>query len=159
MENKGGVEIKGSCNHYIDCEVMCGQVGRWRYTGFYGCPERHRREESWSLLTQLYGVSQLPWCIAGDFNDIMFDHEKKGGRPQPRFLLDGFRNVVANCGLTDLGFSGSEFTWESSRGSAAWIQERLDSCLANYDWKAIFPLAEVKVVEVSTFDHLLYFLN
>lgn len=49
----------------------------------------------------------------------MFDHEKKGGRPQPQTLVEGFRNVVADCVLTDLGFTGSEFTWERSRGSAA----------------------------------------
>lgn len=46
LKNEGGVEIKDSCNHYIDCEVMCEQVGHWRYTGFYVCPERHIREES-----------------------------------------------------------------------------------------------------------------
>lgn len=46
-KNEGGVDIKGSSNHYIDFEVCCDQIGRWRYTGFYGCPERQRRRESW----------------------------------------------------------------------------------------------------------------
>lgn len=69
-KNEGGVEIKDSCNHYIDCEVICEQVGRWCYTGFYGCPEGYRRYESWDLLKHLAGSSQLPWCILGDFNDI-----------------------------------------------------------------------------------------
>lgn len=54
-KNERGVEIKGSCNHYIDFEVVCDQIGRWRYTGFYGCPERGRRQESWNLLKELAG--------------------------------------------------------------------------------------------------------
>lgn len=41
-----GVEVRSSNNHYIDFEVNCEQVGRWRYTRFYGCPERQRKRES-----------------------------------------------------------------------------------------------------------------
>lgn len=31
-KNTGAVEIKDNCNHYIDFEVVCEQIGRWRYT-------------------------------------------------------------------------------------------------------------------------------
>ncbi|XP_017233198.1 uncharacterized protein LOC108207248 [Daucus carota subsp. sativus] len=158
-KNEGGVEIKGTCNHYIDCEVVCEHIGRWRYTGFYGCPERQRRQESWNLLKQLARESQIPWFVIGDFNDMMFDHEKQGGRPQPRALLEGFRDTVSDCGLMDIGFTGSEFTWEQSRGTGLWIQERLDRGLANHDWRTMFPIAEIKVLEVSTSDHLPLFLD
>ncbi|XP_074360397.1 uncharacterized protein LOC141700593 [Apium graveolens] len=117
-KNEGGVEIKGSSNHYIDFEVCCDQVGRWRYTGFYGCPERQRRRESWQILRDPAAESQLPWCLIGDFNDMMHEHEKQGGRRQPRGLLEGFKETVFDSGLDDLGFIGSEFTWEKSRGTA-----------------------------------------
>lgn len=124
-KNEGAVAIKGSCNHYIDYEVVCDQVGRWRYTGFYGCPERQRRQESWELLRKLAGDSTLPWCLLGDFNDILFDHEKFGGQPQPQRLLVGFRKAVSDCELIDLDFTGSEFTWEKSRDTPRWMQIRL----------------------------------
>ena len=71
-KNEGGVEIKSGCKHCIDYEVVCGQVGRWRYTSFYGCPERQRRQESWDLLRKLVNESTLPWCILGDFNDVSY---------------------------------------------------------------------------------------
>ncbi|KAK1354012.1 hypothetical protein POM88_047268 [Heracleum sosnowskyi] len=153
-KNEGGVEIKGSCNHYIDFEVYCEQVGRWRYTGYYGCPERSRRRESWRMLRELASRSNLPWCVIGDFNDMMFVNEKRGGRVQPRWLLDGFSEAVNACGLVDLGFKGCEFTWERSRGNTEWVQERLDRGLANKGWRSLFPEAEVQVLEVSTSDHL-----
>ncbi|XP_074327140.1 uncharacterized protein LOC141665057 [Apium graveolens] len=148
-KNEGGVEIKGSCNHYIDYEVVCEQVGRWRYTGFYGCPERQRRQESWELLRKLSGDSTLPWCIFGDFNDIKFDHENSGGRPQPRWLMEGFKSAVNDCGLMDLGFNGSEFTWEKSRRTSSWMQIRLDRGLVTTEWQAMFPRAEIRVLADS----------
>lgn len=133
---------------------MCEQIGKWRYTGFYGCPERERRQESWNLLRTLATESDLPWCVLGDFNDMLFDFEKQGGRPQPRSLLEGFTNTIIDCRLEDLGFNGCEFTWERSRGIAKWIQERLDMGLTNQRWRQLFPNAEVLVLEVSTSDHL-----
>ena len=38
---------------------------------FYGCPERRGRRESWDILLNLSNKSDLPWCIVGDFNDIL----------------------------------------------------------------------------------------
>lgn len=104
-------------------------------------------------------MSTLPWCIAGDFNDMMFAHEKKGGRAHPRHLLEGFSETVNDCELMDLGFVGNEFTWEKSRGQNNWLQERLDRGLGNQLWKEMFPAAEIKVWEVSTSDHLPLVVN
>lgn len=112
-----------------------------------------------NLLHGLASQSQSPWCVVGDFNDMMYSFEKVGGRPQPRRLLEGFSNTVFECGLEDLGFVGCEFTWERSRGTPGWIQERLDRGFANQRWRDLFPNAVVQVLEVSTSDHLPLFLN
>lgn len=85
---------------------------------------------------------------------MMFGFEKVGGRPQPRSLLEGFTRVITECGLVDLGFKGNEFIWEKSRGTEAWVQERLDRGFANSDWRNMFLNAEIEVCEVSTSDHL-----
>lgn len=37
--NEGSCLIKDGGNHFIDFEVENEQVGWWRYTGFYGCPD------------------------------------------------------------------------------------------------------------------------
>lgn len=54
----------------------------------------------------------------------------------------------------DLGFVGDKYTWEKSRGTSHWIHERLDRGLANQEWCRMFPLAQVKVLEVAPSDHL-----
>lgn len=46
--------------------------------------------------------SELPWCVAGDFNDLTTLDEKRGGYPQPRFLLEGYSQTLSECGLSDL---------------------------------------------------------
>lgn len=53
----------------------------------------------------------MPWCIIGDFNDMMFGYEKQGGRAHPRSLLEGFTEAVNDSGLMDLWYTGSDFTW------------------------------------------------
>lgn len=85
--------------------------------------------------------------------------EKRGRRAHPRHLLEGFADVVNECELIDLGFVGNEFTWERSRGTELWIQERLDRGLATQSWRNIFPHSEIQVLDVSTSDHLPLFLQ
>lgn len=77
---------------------------------FYGCTESGRRRESWDLIRDLASRSSIPWCIIGDFNDMMFAHEKTGGQRHLKGLLKGFSETVNECGLVDLGFVGIQFT-------------------------------------------------
>lgn len=56
--------------------------------------------------------------------------------------------------MEDLGFTEDIYTWERARGTERWVQERLDRGLATKPWCDLFPAAEVKVLEVSTSDHM-----
>lgn len=107
----------------------------------------------------LASKSELPWCVIGDFNDMMYTHEKRGGRSQPNSLLIGFTDTLQECGLVDLGFVGENYTREKSRGQHNWIQERLDRGVANHAWSELFPSAKVQVIEVATLDHLPLYLQ
>ncbi|XP_074336020.1 uncharacterized protein LOC141673185 [Apium graveolens] len=158
-KNEGGINIVDSCSNFIDFEVQHEQLGRWRYTGYYGYPERGRRAESWDMMRRLAGASTLPWCLIGDFNDIVTMEEKTGGSRQPRVLLDGFAEAITDCGLADLCYTGDRYTWEMSRGTSQRVQERLDRGLATSEWIEMFPGAEVRVLEVSTSDHKPLFLQ
>lgn len=153
-KNEGGVQIINSCNNFIDFEVVNDQVARWRYTGVYGYPERGRRQEAWNMLRCLAERSSLPWCIIGDFNDLMTANEKRGWRNHPRSLLQEFSSTVFDCDLKDLGSQEEFFTWEKYRGTNKWEHERPDRGLANQAWIDMFPEAVVKVVESSTSNHL-----
>ncbi|XP_019166531.1 PREDICTED: uncharacterized protein LOC109162266 [Ipomoea nil] len=154
------VEVRGYSNHYIDTIVTSGgDDSRWRFTGFYGSPERGQRRESWGLLRYLSTLNNLPWALMGDFNDLLWDWEKEGRVPQPRWLLRGFGEAVRESGLSNFGFGGCQFTWEKGRGTCRWVREKLDRVLVSGEWRDLFPRAQAWSLEGTTSDHLPLFLS
>lgn len=80
----------------------------------------------------------MPWFCGGDFNEFLWDYEKKGGREvchgRPRYL----QNFIDTAGLIDLGFNGPCFTWRGMRNGEL-VEERLDRGLVNERWQECWP--------------------
>lgn len=55
----------------------------------------------------------MPWLCVGDFNEILFQHEKEGGNPRSQVCMDRFKGALELCELEDLGFTGDIFTWRN----------------------------------------------
>ncbi|KAM1342777.1 hypothetical protein PS2_006979 [Malus domestica] len=52
-----------------------------------------------------------PWIYAGDFNGLLWAHEKKGGSPWSITRIRHLHNFMdSNC-LIDIGYKGPSFTW------------------------------------------------
>ncbi|KAL9444583.1 hypothetical protein AB3S75_017718 [Citrus x aurantiifolia] len=128
------VNLLKYAKNFINAEVEVPELGKWRLTGFYGCPESSRRRESWDLLRLLSGSSALPWVCIGDFNDLLAANEKRGRIAHPNWKLVGFQNAIADCQLIDLGVIGYQFTWERARGTDNWVEERLDRAFVSASW-------------------------
>jgi hypothetical protein len=75
----------------------------------------------------------LPWLCAGDFNEILHQHEQLGGNPRNPNQIDAFSECLTTCGLTDLGYSGYDYTWSNKREGAENIQCRLDRGMATVE--------------------------
>ena len=60
-----------------------------------------------------------------------------------RSRMYGFRALVKQCGLFDLGFSGPAYTWTNKRFASKPTFERLDRCLVNAEWCAANPISNV----------------
>ncbi|KAM0880448.1 hypothetical protein ACQ4PT_033570 [Festuca glaucescens] len=140
-------------SHYIGpnfIDIAVGEVGamQWRFTGFYGEPSWENRDNSWDFIRQLNIEFDLPWLIMGDFNEVLYAHEKEGGNTRPLGMMQKFRECLSDCGLEDLGYIGDIFTWR--RGE---IRERLDSAVGNERWLTMFPYAAVINEEHARLDH------
>ncbi|KAL8127117.1 hypothetical protein AgCh_014147 [Apium graveolens] len=146
-------KVIGSGINYIDLGFDEGNGFIWRLTCFYGMPERSRRQESWNLLRHLSTISHLPWCVYGNFNDLLYTTDNKEKHPHPQVLMDGFRAALEDCQLSEIDLEGGQFTWEKSRGSPAWVRERLDRAFASQDWWHKFPLCRLSVSHTITSDH------
>ena len=63
-------------------------------------------------------VRRMPWLCCGDFNEILFNHEKEGGPPRAERCMEKFRQALEDCELQDLGFVGDAFTWKNHHHDA-----------------------------------------
>ncbi|XP_060959139.1 uncharacterized protein LOC133030419 [Cannabis sativa] len=152
-KNQDDGRVMGYSNNHIEFLVESSERGVWRLTGFYGEPERVNRHRSWTLLRTLATDSSIPWCVIGDLNNIVRHEDKRGGRPYPQRLIDGFQQALNDCNLTDVELMGHPFTWEKSRGSRNWIEVRLDRALVNNAWSQLFQGASLLNLEISSSDH------
>ena len=110
---------------HIDAIVNGGSKEAWLLTGFYGEPDKDRREEGWNMIRMLSSRSDLLWCCFGDFNELLKVEDKRGGAPQSQSQMQQFRDALDHCGFEDLGFLGPAFTWRVRR-QGEWVWERLD---------------------------------
>lgn len=79
-------------------------------TGFYGSPFSESRHITWNLLRHLRGSDDVPWLVGGEFNALLYQSEKDGGKPKPERELQEFHSVLETMALVDLGFLGLRFT-------------------------------------------------
>ncbi|KAL5562724.1 hypothetical protein UlMin_032471 [Ulmus minor] len=86
-------------------------------------------------------------------NEILFDHEKKGGGGRASYLLRNFREALEFCNLADLGFRGPKFAWCRGSYNSNFIQERLDRMLGNSGWSDMFPNSIVHHLGLWGSDH------
>ncbi|PKU59602.1 hypothetical protein MA16_Dca023459 [Dendrobium catenatum] len=68
--------------------------------------------------------------------------------------MDDFNNMISNCNLFDIGFSGCAFTW--NRGS---MWQRIDRLLFNNDWIKEFTMTQVHHLSRTLSDHAPLLMN
>lgn len=108
----------------------------------------------WETLRSLVSTPIKPWLMAGDFNEVLFSHEKQGGMQGSQQCMEKFRETLEVCGLEDLGYEGDMFTWRNNNFTEeGFIRERLDRAVANKAWRELFPLARVLNGDQRHSDH------
>jgi hypothetical protein len=65
------VSVQSYSNWHIDAKMKSEEGVSWRFTGFYGHPEKSKRQGTWDLLRRLGEGNSKPWLVAGDFNEIL----------------------------------------------------------------------------------------
>jgi endonuclease/exonuclease/phosphatase family metal-dependent hydrolase len=99
-------------------------------------------------MRDIHAQNNLPWVILGDFNEILYSHQKEGGNPRSQHYMQAFRDAINGYNLEDIGFSGDPFTWRRGR-----IRERLDRVLASSAWTTMHLDAALMHLESMHSDH------
>ncbi|CAH9063489.1 unnamed protein product [Cuscuta europaea] len=96
--------------------------------------------------------------VIGDFNDILYESEKKGRVPNQLWRLRGFRECVMARGLRDFPFMGYQWTWERGKGTENWVEKKLDRIIVNDEWWNRFMAAQASSVEAPVSDHMALYI-
>ena len=96
------VVVQGFSRWHIDAHITCNTTGsKWRLTSFYVQPDTSKQEETWSILESLSQKKQLSWLCIEDYNEIISQSEKSGGKLRPSRQLDRFCRAINLCGFTN----------------------------------------------------------
>ena len=80
------VSLRNFPDNHIDMDIKEADGSVWRFTRVYGFPQADEKHRTWTLLKdlRLQDTINIPWLCVGDFNKILYQHEKEGGclRPQ-----------------------------------------------------------------------------
>ncbi|XP_074271588.1 uncharacterized protein LOC141595522 [Silene latifolia] len=137
--------------HHMDFHVKEGGK-EWRVTGFYGWPSVSDRHLSWSLLRLLHSQSELPWICIGDFNEILYSTEMKGGS-RAQWQMNNFQTAIDDCGLRPVTWEGYAYTFDNGQAGDANRQCLLDRALCSESWTDLFPYAKVYHLVREWSDH------
>jgi hypothetical protein len=131
----------------------------WLLTCIYGPPEKANNLKFWDYMVSERKDFHWPWLCIGDFNIILSQSEKYGGRPFACSSHDPFRGFLDSFGMIDLGFSGNPFTWSNKRQDHHLIKECLDRGIANPNWVHLFTHYAVQHLPAQISDHNPILLN
>lgn len=95
----------------------------------------------------------------GDFNEVLRYDEHDGIGNKSQTQIQGFRDVVDVCGLDDLGYKGTRWTYEKRVAGGSFTRVRLDRALGSVEWCDQFPGAIVEHLTTATSDHSPIFLQ
>ncbi|KAK6159681.1 hypothetical protein DH2020_003062 [Rehmannia glutinosa] len=153
-KNPYDLSLVSYSNHHISVTVKETGDRIWELSYVYGWPNHHMKRNTWQLLRNLNPGDDKPWVCISDFNEIMWPHEKIGGNPKAFACMESFRNVVDDCTLLDLGFSGNMYTWTNGQAFDQNTQKkRLDRALATETWRDCFPKYQVEHLPRIHSDH------
>lgn len=124
----------------------------WHFSGIYG-PKPCQRRQFWTDLRHIANAFDGPWAVLGDFNTVLSQSDKRGGRPVASSNRGGRQGVISDSGLIDIGFNGSPFIWNNGRSGAANIQARLDRGFINGSWRLLFRDATLSHLSSFHSDH------
>ncbi|KAF9606619.1 hypothetical protein IFM89_027059 [Coptis chinensis] len=131
----------------------------WFLSGIYGNAKASIRKYQWQTLPLIAPPPNLPWLCMGDFNDILYREEKRGGKPVGNQESKHFMEMVNMCGLIDLGFNGPIYTWCNNQQGRNRVLKRINRFLANAQWRVLHPNAKVFHKPNLESDHKIFLLH
>ncbi|TYJ17203.1 hypothetical protein E1A91_A09G036000v1 [Gossypium mustelinum] len=147
------VKIQTYSSNHIDSLIHVENDRPIRFKSFYGNADPNKRQSSWNMLRRVGQMVNEKWIIGGDFNGLLDEAEKEGGRRKATVLMEDFRSIIDELSMVDLKTDNGWFTWVNNREGTARVKERLDRFLMSANAVNSFPFLETRVIRQSSSDH------
>lgn len=154
LHRRGSVyrfQVEDCMRQCISVKVSRGNQS-WLCSGIYASPTFSVRCQLWDYLRDLRRRIICPWVLMGDVNDILLPSEQRGG-VFSRVRAEAFSGVLNDCGLMDLEFVGSKFTWQKNCVGGRLISHRPDRGLGDHNWRMTFPEGTIEHLSRRHSDH------
>ncbi|XP_057733783.1 uncharacterized protein LOC130948945 [Arachis stenosperma] len=99
----------------------------------YGAHGREKKRVVWEELSYVAGLCQVPFCLLGDFNEILQIEDRKGATSLP-VSAEEFKSWVQDMELVDLPLNDRKFTWFKGQSCS-----KIDRVLVTIEWVEEFP--------------------
>lgn len=96
------VTVQNYSKFHIDSLVSMDDSESFRFISFYGQTDSCLRQQSWDMLRKVKSTINEEWIVGGDFNAILNDSEKEGGRRKLKTSMDDFCDILEELSLTDV---------------------------------------------------------
>ncbi|KAA3477524.1 reverse transcriptase [Gossypium australe] len=147
------VTVQNYSKYHIDSLVNMEDSETIRFTGFYGQSDPILKKQSWDILKRVKSTVREGWIVGGDFNAILNNEEKEGGRRKSRSSIDEFGEILEELSLTDIKTKNRWFTWSNNREWVDLVKERLDRFIVSDDFINKMPFMNAMVIRQSKSDH------
>ena len=127
-------------------------------SGIYAPAQASAKEGFWTHLRHLNEVIDLPWCLIGDFNELEYPTDKKGGLPATTSRLVRLPTFLRDIHASSIPNNGCPFTWKK-RVHGHLVYEKLDRALGRQDWCQLYPDSIVSGGPFTCSDHTYILLN
>ncbi|PPD91794.1 hypothetical protein GOBAR_DD11260 [Gossypium barbadense] len=145
--------------NYLEFLVYVACIYHTGYTLFLCFSNLNNREQSWYLLRRVGNLIHDDWIIGRDFNAILNDGEKIGGRLKSRVSMDEFEKVLNELALVDIKTNKGWFTWSNNRYGLGFVKEHLDRFMVSTSGVEKMSFLSTEVVRQSCLDHDAILLN
>ncbi|KAA3461338.1 reverse transcriptase [Gossypium australe] len=148
MWKEGGkVTIQSYSKYHVDSLVRMDDGTDIRFTSFYGQADPALRNQAWDMLRRIKSIVREGWIVGGDFNAILNNAEKEGGRTKPNNSMNDFSELLEELSLSN------------NREGSGLVKERLDRFIVSEDVIEKMPFIDTKVIRQSKSDQDAIFMN
>lgn len=126
----------------LTCKVSHPEVMDFYFTAVYAANTSEERNDLWVeiiLLKDNFIPSGSPWCIGGNFNEILHpvEHSLPSVTQFSAAMID-FKSCLDQIEVRDLRFHGPTLTWSYNQQDNP-IAKKLDRALINEHWISAYP--------------------